>query len=88
MRSKERLRHVGEFVVRHRWRFIDATGILAGTGAVLYAGLTYDIFANAPGRAPGANVLELDELLVVIAVFGLGLIVAFRRLQRERRETP
>ncbi|MEI9971064.1 MAG: GGDEF domain-containing protein [Ignavibacteriota bacterium] len=53
---------------------------------VLYAGMTVDIFANAPHHTPAAETLEFDELLGAIVVLFLGLVWATRRMLRERRE--
>ncbi len=64
MKTKKDLRVIGAFVVRHRYRFIDFTIVVMAAILVLYAGLTFDIFANAPNHTPAADTLEFDELLV------------------------
>jgi diguanylate cyclase (GGDEF)-like protein len=73
-------------MLRHKFRFIDLVIVAAATLFVLYLGLKFDIFANAPGQTPAAETLEFDELIAVIAVLLVGLIWAVRRLLRERRE--
>jgi hypothetical protein len=74
-------------VVRHRYRFIDFSIVTAITALVFYAGLKFDIFANAPNHTPAADTLEFDELLATIIILFLGLLWAIRRMLRERRET-
>lgn len=83
----QKLQNMGAFVSRHRYRFLDFTVVAATTALVLYAGLTLDIFANAPNHTPAAEILEFDELLGVLVVVFLGLLWAVRRMLRERRET-
>ncbi len=73
-------------MVRHKYRFIDLTVVAIGTLLVLYAGLTLDIFANAPNHTPTADTLEFDELLAAIVVLFIGMLWAVRRMLRERRE--
>lgn len=80
------VRAVGAFVVQHKFRFLDLFLVVAGVILVLYAGLTIDIFANAPTHTPAADTLEFDELLAVIVTLSLGIIWAVRRLLRERRQ--
>ncbi len=46
------------------------------------------MFANGPGVGPKAQTLELDEVLLVSAIFCFGLLIfALRRLAEARRET-
>ena len=71
--------------MRHRWRFIDSTLVVLLTAGVLYVGLAYDIFANAPGATVRSEALELDELLLVCGVLTVGAVWATSRLLRERR---
>ncbi len=73
-------------MVRHKYRFIDLTVVAIGVLLVLYAGLTLDIFANAPNHTPAADTLEFDELLAAIVVLFIGMLWAVRRMLRERRE--
>lgn len=87
MPLSQNLRTSGAFVIRHKYRFIDFTVVAIGTLAVLYAGLTLDIFANAPNHTPQKETLELDELLGVVVTLFAGLLWAIRRMRRERRET-
>jgi diguanylate cyclase (GGDEF)-like protein len=81
-----KLHHAGSFVTRHKFRFIDLAAVAAATLLVLYLGLTTNIFSDAAGRAQKSETLELDELLLVCAMLAIGLIWAFGRLLRERRE--
>jgi diguanylate cyclase (GGDEF)-like protein len=74
-------------VIRHKFRFLDFTVVAIATLAVLYAGLTFDIFANAPNHTPQKETLEFDELMGVVVTLFAGLLWAIRRMRRERRET-
>jgi diguanylate cyclase (GGDEF)-like protein len=87
MQFNRDLKAVGAFVARHRYRFIDFTSVAVATILVLYAGMTFDIFANAPNHKPAADTLEFDELLATVVILFLGLLWAIRRMLRERRET-
>jgi diguanylate cyclase (GGDEF)-like protein len=82
----QRLRAIGSFVFRHKFRFVDLLIVAAATLFVLYLGLKFDIFANTPGQTPAAETLEFDELIAMVAVLLAGLLWAVRRLLRERRE--
>jgi diguanylate cyclase (GGDEF)-like protein len=75
------------FVKRNRFRFLDFSAVMAISLFVLYLGLTTDIFANAGHETPKAETLELDEALAASVVLLGGMLWAFRRLYRERRDT-
>ncbi len=77
---------VVSFVKRNRFRLLDFSTVAAISLFVLYLGLTTDIFANAPGKSPKAEALELDEALAASVILLGGMIWAFRRLYRERRD--
>lgn len=81
----DRIRAMGPFMVRHKFRFIDFMLVVAGAALVLYAGLTFDIFANSPHHTPAADTLEFDELLAVLVILFCGLVWAIHRLLRERK---
>lgn len=71
---------------RHRFRIRDFSSVILCALAVGYAGLAYDIFSNVDGATPDDLALELDELIATSVVFFGGMVWAFRRLSRERRE--
>ena len=81
------IRNAGSFVARHKFRFIDLAAVAAAGALVLYLGLTTNIFSDGVGESQKAEALELDELLAICGVLGIGLTWAFGRLMRERKET-
>ena len=82
-----RLRQLGGFMIRHKFRFIDFSAVAIGAAVAIYLALTLDIFTNWNGQAADASQLEIDELVAVSAFFLGGMLWAVRRLIRERRET-
>ncbi len=75
------------FVLRHRFRFVDMTAVLAAVAVVAYLAFAADIFTNASHEASRPAALEIDELLLMSAVLLVGMLWAVRRLLRDRRET-
>ncbi|MEI9984055.1 MAG: EAL domain-containing protein [Aliidongia sp.] len=75
-------------MIRYRVHIFDSTSLALVTLAALFYCYEIDVFANAPGEATKAYTLELDELLLVSAIFCGGLVVfALRRLSEQKRET-
>lgn len=80
------LYRVGSFLARNRSRIVDLAVVALAVTVVAYASLLFDIFSNWHGENPELTALELDELIAASIVFLLGMVWAFRRLQRERKE--
>jgi diguanylate cyclase (GGDEF)-like protein len=72
---------------RHRVRIFDASMLFILTLAALFYCFEVDVFANAPGEGVKARTLELDEVLLVSAIFCGGLVIfSLRRLAEQKRE--
>jgi predicted signal transduction protein with EAL and GGDEF domain len=75
-------------MARHKTRIFDGTVLTILTLAALFYCYEVDVFANAPGEGPKPRTIELDEVLLVSAIFCGGLVIfALRRLVEQRRET-
>jgi diguanylate cyclase (GGDEF)-like protein len=75
-------------MARHKARIFDGTILTIVTLAALFYCYEVDVFANAPGEATKPHTLELDEVLLVSAIFCGGLVIfAIRRLIEQKRET-
>ena len=82
------LERVRSFMIRHRIRLFDSAVLIILTLTALFYCYEVDVFANAPGQPPKAQTLELDEVLLVSALFCAGLVVfSLRRLAEQKRET-
>ena len=80
--------HLRSFMTRHRVRIFDGAVLVILTLAALFYCYEVDVFANAPGEGPKPHTLELDEVLLVAAIFCGGLVIfALRRLAEQKRET-
>jgi diguanylate cyclase (GGDEF)-like protein len=76
------------FMTRHKVRIFDGAVLVIITLTALFYCFEVDVFANEPGEGLKANTLELDEVLLVSAIFCGGLVIfALRRLAEQKRET-
>jgi len=68
-------------MARHRTRVFDSAFLLIVASAALFYCFEVDVFANGPGEGTKAYSLELDEVLLLSAIFCGGLVIfALRRL--------
>jgi hypothetical protein len=75
-------------MARHKARIFDGAFLVVATLTALFYCFEFDVFANAPGESAKAGVLELDEVLLVSAIFCGGLVLfSLRRLIEQKRET-
>ena len=82
------LHSLRSIIVRHRVRLFDSSVLLIVTLCALFYCYEVDVFANAPGEGVKRHTLELDEVLLVSAIFCGGLVLfALRRLAEQKRET-
>ena len=73
-------------IVRHRLKLLDGSAVLLVTCLIAFYCFEIDIFA-ADAEDGTVNVVTLEELMVIAAVFCAGLtIFALRRLREARRE--
>jgi diguanylate cyclase (GGDEF)-like protein len=74
------------FIVRHRVRIFDGSTLVILTLIAIFYCYEVDVFDNAPGIGSKARTLEVDELLLVTAIFfGALVIFALRRLAEQKR---
>lgn len=74
-------------MVRHRMKFIDGSIVLLVTLLAAFYAYEVDIFSQ-PGVTPAERTIELDEVMIIAAVFCGGMtIFSVRRLMDAQRET-
>jgi diguanylate cyclase (GGDEF)-like protein len=70
----------------HRWKLIDGSAVLVVTLLALFYAYEVDVF-RSPGASAMAQTAELDEMLLVAALFCGGMVAfALRRLSEAKRE--
>jgi diguanylate cyclase (GGDEF)-like protein len=74
-------------MVRHRWKLVDGTAVLLVMMLAGFLAFEVDLIVH-PGVDAAERRLEFDELVIVAAVFCIGLVIfALRRLAEAKRET-
>ena len=69
-------------------RIFDGGVLIMLTLMALFFCFEVDVFANEPGESVKTETFELDEVLLVSAIFCAGLVIfALRRLAEQKRET-
>lgn len=82
-----RQRRFQNFVMRHRVAVRDLSIILVGALCALYGVYVVDVFANEGSASPKANVIELDEALLVGGLLTLALLAfAVKQYWLQKRE--
>lgn len=87
IQHRTRRSRLWSFIVRHRIAIRDLSIIFAGALAVLYFVFAVDVFANEGSVGPKANVIELDEALLVGGLVTFALLgFSVRQYRSQKRE--